>query len=160
MTKKKKSLIPKSDHKPTWAARTEPEPSSAQKQPWLTCIWSCEEGRSGCGGTGSPSAGMSHPLEWHSWCRGNLRPFPEHMMWLHWHPCPRSSVQSLAKWGKERRNDVEIFYCKHEKKKEGMRKNLPEKVRLWGGGLGGGGGRAGGRGRGREILIPWRMCHV
>lgn len=41
-------------------------------------------------------------------------------------------------------------------KKEGMRKNLPEKERLWGGR----GGRRGGGGRGREILIPWRMCHV
>lgn len=58
-----------------------------QEHALLTCIWSSEEGRSGCGGIESPSADMSHPLVWHSLCLGNRCPFPGCKTSSRWRLC-------------------------------------------------------------------------
>lgn len=105
---------------------TESKLSGARKQTSLTCIWSSEGERSGYGETGSPSADMSHPLEWHSLCLGNLFLFPGHRMLLHWHLCPRLS-QSLAQ--KDTQKDTESHNRECEQEKEGTGKNLLRRVR-------------------------------
>lgn len=93
--------------------RIESKLSGATQKTLLTCIWSSGEERSGYGETGSPSADMSRPLEWHSLCLGNLCPFPVHRMLLHWHLCPHLSP-SLSKERKSRN-----CYCEHEKEGAG-----------------------------------------
>lgn len=88
----------------------------ALKQTWLTCIWSCEEKRSGCEETGSPSAGRSHRQEWHSLCLCNLCPFPECRLLWRWHLCPH-----FLSWRLRKKKQKVSQECKQEEKMLGRR---------------------------------------